>query len=161
MSTMCPDAPIMKRRDGAARAPGFALVSAIFLITVLAALAAFIAYFSSTQQASSEADLMGARAYQAARSGVEWGAYQSLISSSCPGAATPTNLAFAGSTLAAFTVTVTCVRNTYFEGGVSVTIDRITANACTQPSGGGTCPNAAATASTYYERDLTVSTGTP
>ena len=163
---MCPDRnitmPRLSPRQASQFATGFALVSAIFLITVLAALAAFIAYFSSTQQASSEADLLGARAFQAARGGMEWGSYQSIIGLSCPGAGAPTNLNFAGSSLAAFTVTVTCDRKNFTEGGNAITIDHITANACNQPvAGPGTCPNAAATGSAYVERQLSATVGAP
>ena len=58
---------------------GFLLVTAIFLLVILAALGAFILTISGTQQTSSALDVQGTRAYQAARSGIEWGSYQLLI----------------------------------------------------------------------------------
>ena len=66
----------MSRRRYVHRSRGFALVSAIFLLVVLAALGAFIAVVSTTQQIGSALDLQGAKAYQAARAGIEWGSYQ-------------------------------------------------------------------------------------
>lgn len=140
------------------RMRGFALVTAIFLIVMLAALAAAIAYFSSIQQAGSEQDLLGGRAYHAARAGIEWASYRSLRNNSCPGA--PLNLVLPGS-LSSFTVTVTCVRSTFTEGANTINIDRITANACNQPDAGGHCPNAAPGAADYVERELAASIGSP
>jgi MSHA biogenesis protein MshP len=142
------------------RRRGFALVTAIFLIVMLAALAAAIAYFSSIQQAGSELDLLGARAYHAAKTGIEWGSFRSLRNDSCPGAGAPTNLAMPAGSLATFTVTVTCVRGTFIEGASSVKIDRITANACNQPAG-VQCPNAAPTIPDYVERSLSATVGPP
>lgn len=84
---------------------GFSVVSAIFLLVVLAFLGAAMVTFSTNQQQSSALDIMGARAYQAARTGVEWGAYQVLRNGSC--APTTTLPALAG-TLSGFGVTVTC-----------------------------------------------------
>lgn len=55
---------------------GFSLVSAIFLLVVIAALATFSVSLSTTQQQSAALDALGGRAYQAARAGVEWGAFQ-------------------------------------------------------------------------------------
>jgi MSHA biogenesis protein MshP len=55
---------------------GFLLVTAIFLLVVLASLGAFILTISGTQQTSSALDVQGARAYQAARAGIDWASYQ-------------------------------------------------------------------------------------
>jgi MSHA biogenesis protein MshP len=55
---------------------GFALVSAIFLLVVIAALGVFAVTISTTQQQSSAMDALGSRAYQAAKAGIEWGIYQ-------------------------------------------------------------------------------------
>ena len=61
------------------RQSGFLLVTAIFLLVILAALGAFILTISGTQQTSSALDVQGARAYQAARAGIEWASDQLLI----------------------------------------------------------------------------------
>ena len=67
--------PLTKPAGGAS-SRGFAIVSAIFLIVVLAALGVGIVVFSKAQQASSAYDVQGSRAYQAARAGIEWALYQ-------------------------------------------------------------------------------------
>ena len=54
---------------------GFSLVSAIFLLVVLAALGAAMVNFSTTQNQTQAMDVMGSRAYQAADAGIEWAAY--------------------------------------------------------------------------------------
>lgn len=87
---------------------GFALVTAIFLLVVLAALGAAMLTFSSAQHMGSAMDVQGARAYQAARAGIEWGAYQALRNSSCAGS---TTVALAGE-LAGFTLVIGCNQTT-------------------------------------------------
>ena len=52
------------------------LPSAIFLLVILAGLAAFLVHISTTQSITSAQDIQGARAYHAARAGVDWGLYQ-------------------------------------------------------------------------------------
>lgn len=94
------------QQQGSGRQRGFSLVTAIFLLVVLAGLAGAIMNIFTAQQRSSGLDLVGVRAYQAARAGIEWGLYQQLRNNSCAGA---TAVAMpAGSTLSGFTVTVTC-----------------------------------------------------
>jgi MSHA biogenesis protein MshP len=146
-----------QRLNGCAQAPrrqrGFALMTGIFLITILFLLSAFLIGFRVHQDSSVSLDVLGTRAYAAARSGAEWGAYNSLRNNTC---AATSALAFA-STLAGFTATVTCSRSAYDEGGATVNIDTILATACNQPSAGN-CPNAAPGAN-YVERQITTSVG--
>jgi MSHA biogenesis protein MshP len=54
---------------------GFSLVSAIFLLVVLAALGAAMVTFSTAQNQTLAMDVLGSRAYQAANAGVEWAAF--------------------------------------------------------------------------------------
>lgn len=159
------------------------MVVAIFLLVVLAALGAFIAGITSSQQVGLAHDIQGARAYQAARYGSEWGVYQVLrgdpndaghvAAISCNTAATFCNLCrgatYAAPTtlnrtglageLATFTVTVACGSgNTSFvEGGDTVRVYQITATACNQPAGGA-CPNttAAVAGIGYIERRISL-----
>jgi len=63
------------------RQQGFSIISAIFLIVVLAFLGIAMVSFSTSQHESSAMDVMGTRAYQAAKAGIEWGAYQVLPNS--------------------------------------------------------------------------------
>lgn len=89
---------------------GFALVSAIFLLVILASLGAFMLTFSNTQQLTSAQDIQGSRAYWAAKGGIQWAASRlKPPATACPAASTPL-------TLDGFTVTVTCNANPYTEG---------------------------------------------
>lgn len=124
---------------------GLSLMTAIFLIVVLAGLGAFLVTVSGLQHTSSALDIQGARAYQAARSGIEWGAYRSLQDGVCAaGAFSP------GGTLADFTVAVTCVATPYSEiTPATGFVYSITALACNR----ATCP-AAVPGQNYVEREL-------
>lgn len=100
---------------------GFLLPVAIFILVILAALGAYALNITSVQQSTSTQDVQGSRAYQAARAGVEWAAYQVLA----PGTTTLANCPASPSTLNIdnFTVTVTCSRSAdYFEQGSDHTI---------------------------------------
>lgn len=55
---------------------GVSVITAIFLLLLMAVLAAAIANMVSTSHVNLAADIGGARAYQAARAGVEWGIFQ-------------------------------------------------------------------------------------
>ena len=153
------------------REAGFTLVTAIFLLVVLAMLGAFMLSLTGIQQSSSQLDVQGVRAFQAARAGIEWGVWQvldpshTLNPSSCspvvlPGCPTsPTNLGPLTTPLAEslspFTVTVTCsatINAPTTEGNRNIGAYQIIATACNQPSGGA-CPNASP-ASGYVERQL-------
>ncbi|MCO5098027.1 MAG: hypothetical protein M9884_11245 [Rhodocyclaceae bacterium] len=57
---------------------GFSIVTAIFLIVILAALGAFAVSMFRVQQTTAAYDELGARGYQAAQAGIEWGAWQAL-----------------------------------------------------------------------------------
>ena len=137
------------------RARGFAIVSAIFILVVLAALGGFILAISTSQQVGSAQDVQGVRAYHAARSGIEWGMYRQLRDGSCPGAGTPTSFVPAAGTLSGFTVTVICVATADTHGGP--TLYTVQATACSEPNAAEPrCPNAAG-GNLYVERRLQVS----
>lgn len=138
----------------ARRQGGFTLVTAVFLIGILAALSVYLIGFRVIQDSSATLDTLGTRAYAAARAGVEVGAYQSLRPGPCVAAVN--SFALAG-TLSGFTVTVTTTPSTYNEGGTTVTICNIQSNACNIPAGGA-CPNAAG-GTNYAERQITIVTG--
>jgi MSHA biogenesis protein MshP len=141
----------MKRRTFNQR--GFAMIAAIFLLVVLAGLGVGMANFSLMQHTSSAMDVQGARAYQAARAGIEWGLYQSLIltPSVCP--AGPISFVPATApTLAGFTVTVTCVTTTNVNTAPPVTVMQLTSIACNQPDGSGNCTGAGGTIEDYVQR---------
>jgi len=62
--------------SGRQRQRGVSIITAVFLLMLMAVLAAVIANVVSTAHVNMAADIGGARAYQAARAGVEWGMYQ-------------------------------------------------------------------------------------
>ncbi|MBZ0126100.1 MAG: hypothetical protein K8F32_06985 [Rhodocyclaceae bacterium] len=140
----------MNASHGTRRQAGFSIVTAIFLIVVLAALGAFAVSMFRVQQTAAALDELGARGYQAAQSGIEWGAWQVLRGPGTCAAATG-NLALPGS-LSPFTVTVACASTAHTEAGNPVTIYQLTATACNQPAAGA-CPNPAPGAD-YVERQV-------
>ena len=92
------------------RNAGVGLVTAIFLLVVLSGLAVALVGISSAQQSASALDVQGARAYQAARAGIEWALYQKLRNPAfvCNPAADTSFALPATSTLSGFVVTVHC-----------------------------------------------------
>lgn len=115
------------------KAAGFVLPTAIFLLVILAALAAYMVSLSRTSHISSALDIQGVRAYQAARAGVEWAAWQVVDPQTVPPTSTtpcpaPTTLTLAG-TLAAFTVNVTCTRTPAIDGADTIAVYQVTSTA--------------------------------
>lgn len=90
------------------KSSGVALVTAIFLLLVLAGLGVAVVSLTTTERTASTQDEQGARAYLAAKAGIEWALFRQLQGG---GLGCPTAVTFAmprGTTLSAFTVTVTC-----------------------------------------------------
>jgi MSHA biogenesis protein MshP len=109
------------------REGGFAIITAIFLLVILGGLAAFMVTVSTAMHTTSALDLQGARAYQAARAGIEWGAFQVLAP--VPSCAANTTLPALGGNLAGFTTTVACIPAVHTEGAATVTTYQLTATA--------------------------------
>lgn len=116
---------------------GFSLVTAIFLLVVLSGLGAAMMTFFTAQQQSSALDVLGARAYQASRAGIEWGAYQIAQSGVAGGAfagacqAGPTSQALPAltGTLADFSVSVNCGATSAVEAAATLWVYGITSTA--------------------------------
>jgi len=98
---------------------GFSLVAVIFIIVVLAVAVVFIQRISSVSVATNNLAMQGARAWQAADAGAEWGIYQ-VTNGGCPAASS--TFALSEQSLNGFTVTVDCISNTYTESGVTITM---------------------------------------
>lgn len=143
---------------------GFAIVSAIFILVVLAALGAFIVNVSTNQQIGSALDVQGVRAYQAARAGVEWGVYQvqsfgappaapaptaynfsygnpaTIVGAAspnlrkCPGGISPSTDSFNPGAATLAAFTVTVTCTETIDGSGGPSIYSITATACNQPN---------------------------
>lgn len=129
-----------------ARSRGVSLITAVFLVVVLAGLTAAVLRVVLVQQATASMDMLGVQAYQAARGGLEWGLYQQLrlqpaIGVGCFAATSQTFAMPADGALRNFSVTVTCTEKA---GGNTAgdTTNRwtIAAVACNQPGASG-CPN--------------------
>lgn len=119
-------------------------------MVVLAALGAFLVSVAGSSASTSSLDVLGARAYQAARAGIEWGVYGSLRDNRCDNDVAVTLPA--GTPLSDFTVVVDCDRFAADnELGDVPTIDRITATACNAAACGPATPGVH-----YVERQLTV-----
>lgn len=96
----------MNRRES-----GFSIVTAIFLLVVLAMLGAFMLSLSSTQHVTAAQDVQGSQAYRAARTGLDWAISGVQAAAACPVAAPPP--------VEGYTVTIACTSNTYDEAGTT------------------------------------------
>lgn len=95
-------------------ARGFAIVAAIVILVILAGLAGFVVSLTTSQNLSMAQDVQSARAYQAARAGIEWGIakwLEAAPSSSCLSNALPASGTFDGG------ITVTVVGTLSSGGG--------------------------------------------
>ena len=122
-------------------ARGFGIVTAVFLLVVLAGLGAALVNLTTVQHTTSSLDIQGARAYQAARAGIEWGLYRQLRNGSC--VAPPSSFVVPAN---GFTVTVQCILTT---GPGTLQRYQLVATACNRPAG-GVCSAASASNNTDY-----------
>lgn len=102
----------------APRQAGVALMSAIFLLVVLASLGVYAVRMSAVQQHTASLALLSAQAFHAAKTGIAWGAHQAVNLGSC-GSVT-LNLTEGGS--AGFTVDVSCAQTSHVEAGAAVQV---------------------------------------
>ncbi|MDX2477234.1 MAG: pilus assembly protein MshP [Gammaproteobacteria bacterium] len=87
---------------------GFTLVQAIFILVVLALLGVAMMRLIGVQSSTGVFALQGSRAYQAARSGLEWGAARASVGNSCNGTMLVED----------FTVNVICSNQSFTEGPI-------------------------------------------
>jgi MSHA biogenesis protein MshP len=131
------------------RSRGFSLVSAIFLLVVLALIGAFMVTIGEVARWTSLGASQGARSYHAAQAGLEWGIAQTVPAGggfNCPAGASPDFV------VGSFTVTVTrapAAGNPYSEGPTPVSVCAITSTAVTTGAALGN-PD-------YFSRTLQVS----
>lgn len=137
------------------RNSGFALILALFLLVSLTAIGAYMLTVSTGQLEAGVQDEQANRAYQAARAGIEWGAFQILenagggFASTCAGAGASSQAIALVAGLATFRAEVSCQRfGPETEGTTSVGVFRLTVTGCNNnPCGSGI-------GSTYVERQL-------
>ena len=133
---------------------GFAIAAAVFILVLLATLALAITMMSTQTQTSHARDTLGSRAYQGAKAGLDWGAYQVLDPSNttatsgsanlpncpgvagnvCPTAAAPSSSVmpttpFNSSVLAGISVTLACSCADFTEVGRNIRVYQLRATA--------------------------------
>ncbi len=142
----------------ARRAGGFAYIAAIIFLVVLAGFALAVLRLSDTEQITVNQAVLGTRASQAARTGLELAFYRlKPAGTECKDVPTAPDLKQA----TGFVVTLECSMRTYSEGltsdgkPVSKTIFELRATACN----GSTCPGTDADVANpdYVERRRTAS----
>lgn len=127
---------------------GFALMLAIFMIVTLAAIGLYLVTISTGQVQAVSQDEQAARAYQAARAGLEWGAFQRLRNSTC----SSSNLTLTPAGLSGFRAEVTCAAiGSETEGTTAVNVYLITSKGCNANPCSPATP-----ASTYVEREMQI-----
>ena len=127
------------------RERGFSLVAAIFLIVVVALIAAFMVTIGSIQRTTTAFAVAGARGHNAALGGIEWGIYQTLNDGNSPQecfAPNPAIFTISGGASGNFEVTVACVRTPsapatmVVEGSTTYVVFDLTATAVFDPAPG-------------------------
>ena len=109
----------MRRRLGIrGRQRGVSLISAVFLLVVLAGLAVFAVRVGVLQQQTANSSLLAAQAFHAAKSGVAWAAHRAVTAGWC-GTQTLT-LIEAGTS--GFTVDVQCTQTVHTEGAATINV---------------------------------------
>lgn len=129
------------------RQRGISVIAAIFLLLLMAGLAAFMVSMISATNLNLAADVGGSRAYQAARAGVELGLYKVMQEAPANGNPATKDDALADCfsavtpTIETMTVAVKCEQfppgGDYREGARTIRIYRITATANAPGPGGG------------------------
>ena len=140
--------------------------SASRIIVTLAAIGVYVLTISTGQLEAATQDEQGARAYQAAHAGIDWGAFQLLCNPSNPNCNRPASAFFSACTgggsssktltlaqgLSGFCAQVDCSKvGSESEGGVTIDVYRITATGFNLPTAG--C-GAGTVGPTYVERQL-------
>ena len=115
------------------RQTGFSLVVAIFLLVVVSGLIAYMINLTAVQHATLALSVQGARAMQAARSGLDYAIYQvNQPGGSCADVAANIGFAASAPELETFTVQLTCASTSHSEdlaGGTSFSVYELTATA--------------------------------
>ena len=116
---------------------GFALITALFLLVAIAALAGFALSLSSTRSQGQATDISRMRAHQAALAGIEWASYRLQTENSPWQDCRPGIELEVGGSLAPFSpVTVDCQASVYREGATTSWRYTVTAVAKTRGMAG-------------------------
>jgi MSHA biogenesis protein MshP len=104
---------------------GFALLPALFLIVVVAMLAAFAVRIGATQRQTADYALLGDRAQAAANAGIEWGRQRALRNASC--LVGPFVIALNQGALRGYTVQVQCTSTLHTDCAAPYPVYEVTA----------------------------------
>lgn len=124
------------QRNSAPRQRGFALVAAMFVMIIIALVIVAMTRLAVNQHGTNSLAIQQARAYQAARGGLEWAIAKAVPAAGAGSCVGSTSVNLAGSSLAEFTVTVTCNASAYSDNGTALNIYRLTATAQNGAPGG-------------------------
>src|SRR5476649_2178418 len=102
----------MKHMSAMRRNSALSIITAVFLLLILSASGLFIVNLTTVQNTNSAFDLQGSRAYHAARTGLEFGAFQAIVNASCPAT---TSLVLGGALVDFTGVTVVCASTVHTE----------------------------------------------
>ncbi len=119
--------PRLNRRTASSQS-GFTLITALFLLVVVALLSVYLVTFRNVQQSTVLYAQQGARAMQAAHAGIEWGIYESVVNGNC--IANPPFTA-AGTALSSFSITLNCTSSAHDEAGIPIITYVLTSTAQT------------------------------
>jgi MSHA biogenesis protein MshP len=106
---------------------GFTLITALFLLIVVALLSVYMITIRNVQQSTVVFGQQGARAMQAAHTGLEWGIYEAVVNGLCA----PSTFTATGTALSAFSINVSCSSSAHTEAAVLITTYRLTSTAQT------------------------------
>jgi MSHA biogenesis protein MshP len=95
---------------------GMSIVVALFVIVVVASLAAFAVTVGGAQSQAESASLQTSRAMAAARTGLHWGLYRARTSTWCNTSGAGQTIALTEGALRGFSVRVTCNGYQHTEG---------------------------------------------
>ena len=114
-------------RSSLKKKSGFALPAVIFMMVIVVLLIGYMVRMLNTQSAINDMQLLGTRAFWAAKAGAEWAAYRINQSGAC---------ASDTLTVDSFTVTVSCASSSYVEAGNTETVFGVNVDA-QHPAGPG------------------------
>ena len=126
---------------------------AVFMIVTLAAIGVYLVTISTGQIQAVSQDVQAARAYQAARTGIDWGAYKVLQQNATCSPTLNQTLTLTPSALSGFYAQVTCqvvgAAAGETEGATTVKVFLITSTGCNASPCSPATPG-----QTYVERQL-------
>jgi MSHA biogenesis protein MshP len=112
-------------RHSARQQTGFALVAAMFVMIIIALVILAMTRLAGNQHGTNSLAIQQARAYQAARAGLEWGITRATAGSCAASSA----VSMGGSNLSDFTVSLSCTSLGFSENGTPLNIYTLTATA--------------------------------